>query len=61
MVEIKFNDRTVMEKVHNALVGSLAYINSEIAICEEQDGFTLIVGNENKDNCQIEVDSYIYN
>lgn len=61
MIEIKFNDRTVMEKFHEALVGSPAYINSEIAICEEQEGFVLIVGNENDNNCNVEVDSYIYN
>lgn len=61
MVEIKFNDRAVMEKLHKALVGSPAYINSEIAICEEQEGFVLVVGNENENNCTVEVDSYIYN
>lgn len=58
MVEIKFNDGAVMERIHKALVGSPAYINSEIAICEDQEGFTLVVGKENDDNCLIEVDAY---
>lgn len=39
------------EKIHEALVGSPAYINSEIAICDLQDdAFTLIVGNYNKEH-----------
>lgn len=34
------------EKVHEALVGSPAYVESEIAVCEEnQSVFILVVGN----------------
>ena len=37
------------EKMHNALAGSPAYIESEIAICDEDDNtFHLIIGNNNE-------------
>ena len=39
------------DKICLSLVGSPAFINSEIAVCDLQDdAFTLIVGNYNKDN-----------
>lgn len=61
MIEIKFGDRLVMEKLHNALVGSPAYINSEIAIVEDgDDGFILVVGNPNDHNIKVDVDDYGY-
>lgn len=48
------------EEFHNALVGSPAYINSEIAICdndEDKTSFFLIVGNDNNDkNVEYEID-----
>lgn len=42
----------VKELLHNALVGSPAYINSEIAICDvDEKTFDLAVGNCNADDC----------
>ena len=40
----------VKEKLHNALVGSPAYINSEIAICDgdTNNTFALVVGNNSE-------------
>ena len=39
------------EKMHNALAGSPAYVDSEIAICDEDDtSFHLIIGNSNECN-----------
>lgn len=41
----------VKELMHKSLVGSPAYINSEIAICDNADNtFSLIVGNSNDNN-----------
>ena len=58
MIEIKFNDTTLMEKLHNALVGSPAYVDSEIAIYEDDNGgFSLVVGNPNENDCVIEINS----
>ena len=43
-----------MTKFHEALVGSPAYVNSEIAICETgENEFTLVVGNDNKNNLEL--------
>ena len=62
MIELKFNDKAIMEQLHEALVGSPAYINSEIAIVEgDNDDFYLCVGNGNGHNCYVEIDSYVYN
>ena len=39
---------SIKEKFHNALVGSPAYIESEIAICDRDDNsFYLAIGNDN--------------
>ena len=44
-----------MTKFHEALVGSPAYVNSEIAICETgEDEFTLVIGNDNDNDLTIE-------
>lgn len=44
----------VKERLHNALVGSPAYINSEIAICDvDEKTFILAVGNCNDDDCKV--------
>ena len=46
------------ERFHESLVGSPAYINSEIAICDGDydDEFYLVVDNDNKDdNIQINI------
>ena len=43
----------IREEFHNALVGSPAYVSSEIAICtENHDGieFNLVVGNNNSND-----------
>lgn len=46
------------EIVHLSLVGSPAYINSEIAVCDLQDdAFTLIVGNNNDHDVEYDVNS----
>lgn len=45
---------TKMEEFHKALVGSPAYINNEIAICEDGDCcFVLIVGNDNNNDLDV--------
>lgn len=47
------------ETMHNALVGSPAYINSEIAICdceEDKTKFLLVVGNSNDNDVEFGVD-----
>ena len=62
MIELKFNDKAIMGTLHAALVGSPAYITSEIAIVEgDNDDFYLVVGNENDHDCTVEIDSYVYN
>lgn len=46
------------QRFHESLVGSPAYINSEIAICDGdyEDEFYLVAGNDNKeDNIQINI------
>lgn len=55
-ITFKFKqDETVKEALHNALVGSPAYVDSEIALVDDE-GFTkLVVGNNNEDNVSIEV------
>ena len=43
----------IREEFHSALVGSPAYVNSEIAICtENHDGneFNLVIGNNNSND-----------
>ena len=58
MINFKFNDTALMETLHKALVGSPAYVDSEIAICEDDNGgFSLIVGNSNENDCIIEINS----
>ena len=53
---IKCKDNETMlktrEKFHNALVGSPAYLSSEIAICNEDDdtSFNLVVGDINNND-----------
>lgn len=43
---------SIKEEFHYALTGSLAYVNSEIAICDnDAESFFLIIGNNN--NCDI--------
>lgn len=45
----KENTFLVKEKFHNALAGSPAYKNSEIAICDEEDtSFHLVIGDRNE-------------
>ena len=49
------------EKIHEALVGSPAYVESEIAVCEEnQSVFILVVGNR-RINHDLRVDIDIEN
>lgn len=53
--KVKGNFET-KEKFHKALVGSPGYVNSEIAICDEdEESFLLIVGNKNDDDIAFEV------
>ena len=41
----------IKEAFHNALAGSPAYVDSEIAICAEDDtSFHLVIGNSNECN-----------
>ena len=56
-ITFKHNDHAAMmqqqTKMHNALVGSPAYINSEIILCENPNDpteFSLIVGENNANN-----------
>lgn len=56
MIVMKVNCRTQermikkREEFHKALIGSPAYVDSEIAVCDEDDtSFLLIVG-KNNDN-----------
>lgn len=54
MIIFNFKDKQLFEECHDALVGSPAYKESEIAIVEDRElslnGFQLVVGNENKQN-----------
>ena len=44
------------DKMHCGLVGSQAYVNSEIAICDLQDdAFTIIIGNSNDNDVDFDV------
>ena len=46
------------ETIHLSLVGSPAYKNSEIAVCDLQDdAFTLIVGHNNDHDVEYDVHS----
>ncbi len=56
-VEDKKNVDAVKEGFHNALVGSPAYINSEIAICDggEECDFFLVVGNNNDNDLAVDL------
>lgn len=66
-LNIKFTGENAIElrdKFHDALVGSPAYINSEIALCtdmdpetnsDKKDEFYLVVGNNNKHNMEINI------
>lgn len=61
---VKSKDRETMfqkrEEFHNALVGSLAYMESEIAICdmqEDETSFLLIIGNNNDNDITKIIDS----
>lgn len=49
-------DKSV-EKIHNSLVGSPAYINSEIAIVEgdSEDEYIICIGEDNSNNIDIKV------
>lgn len=60
MITFKFNSRENIEKFHYALVGSKSYIGSEILLSENEDhnGFILVVGNNNDNNIEIDVDGY---
>lgn len=50
--------KELREKIHLGLVGSPAYINSEIAVCDLQDdAFTLIVGNSNDNDIEYDLHS----
>lgn len=43
------------EAIHDALVGSPAYINSEIAVCDVDDiTFTLVIGELNDNNAEFD-------
>lgn len=62
-ITFKHNDHAAMmqqqTKMHNALVGSPAYINSEIILCENPNDpteFSLIVGENNDSNIQMDID-----
>lgn len=62
-ITFKHNDHAAMmqqqTKMHNALVGSPAYINSEIILCENPNDpteFSLIVGENNDSNVQMNID-----
>ena len=62
-ITFKHNDHAAMmqrqTKMHNALVGSPAYINSEIILCEnpkDPTEFSLIVGENNDSNIQMDID-----
>ena len=66
MISIKVNCNDsekmiqVREKFHKALVGSPEYVDSSIAICDDDKDdtvFYLALGNLNENNIQIEVDS----
>lgn len=61
-INIKCNSVEEMKdlrgRMHEALVGSTAYKESEIAICDLQDdAFTLIVGNSNENNVEYDLHS----
>lgn len=47
----------VANKMHEALKGSPAYVNNEIALVKDTDWTTLCVGNNNNNNIKIEVDT----
>ena len=60
-IKIKCNDEEERDELRDrlceALVGSPAYVDSEIAICDEgDDGFILVVGNPNAKNVAFELD-----
>ena len=62
-ITFKHNDHAAMmqqqTRMHNALVGSPAYINSEIILCENPNNpteFSLIVGENNDSNVQMDID-----
>ena len=46
------------DKFYLALMGSPAFIDNEIAICDLQDdAFTLIIGNSNDNNIDLDVNN----
>lgn len=47
----------VADKMHEALKGSPAYVNSEIALVKDTDWTTLCVGDNNNANIRIEVNT----
>ena len=50
----------IKQDCHYALTGSPAYVNSEIAICDnDETSFLLIIGNNNK--CDITKEIYLSN
>ena len=63
-ITVKCKDQEEMFKareiMHNALIGSPGYINSEIAICdndEDSTSFHLFVGETNDDNVEFKVNN----
>ncbi len=59
-IRLKFKNKEIAEKLHEALIGSPAYIDSEIALVYDDtyNETNLVVGNDNKGDINIRVDSY---
>lgn len=56
--ETKEKKELKREEFHKALVGSPAYKNSEIAVCDEDEtSFLLIIGNNNSDNLYLKTNA----
>ena len=60
-IKIKCNDEQerdeLRDKFCEALVGSPAYVESEIAVCDDgDDGFILAVGNDNSHDITFELE-----
>lgn len=60
-IKVKCNDEQerdeLRDKFCEALVGSPAYVESEIAVCDdEEDGFILAIGNPNSKNIAFELE-----
>lgn len=59
MIIFNFKDKELFEKSHLSLMGSQAYIDSEITIEQDkstsQDGFQIVIGGSNSKKLRIDI------